>query len=194
MMNTTNQKIQGIKGEEILVSSHIPINERVPKIRGAEVFLIKDGEEEYIGHNIIPDSASILLAHLAFNSLSPNSGNNGGFTFLAVGLGDGSWNPLNPPAPVQTQTQLEDELARKAFSTVNFVDSNGQPTVTPTSVVDFVGTFGVGEAVGAWTEVGVFGGDASVTANSGILVSVLTFPVKSKLAPETVSWRFRFLF
>mgnify|MGYP000851158008 CR=1 FL=1 len=161
---------------------------------GAHIFMTINGHEEYLGHNLIPDSAAKLMAWLALNSNAPNPGNNGGFTYIAVGTGDPVWDILNPPAPTKDQTVLENELERTLITTATFIDSEGQPTGTPTNVVDFIATFGTGEAVGPWTEVGLFGGDASATVDSGLLVSVLNFPVKSKLTNETISWRFRYTF
>jgi len=154
----------------------------------ADGFLVEEGD---LGHNIVPDIAGTLMARLAKDPTDPD----GGFTFLAVGSGDPAWDPNNPDVEDPAAEKLEMELDRKAFAQGYFVDpATGNPTVTPTNIVDFVGTFGPNEGVGALTELGVFGGDASATTDSGTLVSVIHFPVKNKTAPETMTWTLRFTF
>ena len=154
----------------------------------ANGILIEEGD---LGHNIVPDIVGTLMARLAKDPTDPA----GGFTFLAVGTGDPGWDPNNPDVEDPAATTLVTEIDRKAFAQAYFVDpATGNPTVTPTNIVDFLGTFGPNEGVGALTELGVFGGDASSTTDSGTLVSVIHFPVKNKTAPETMTWTLRFTF
>ncbi len=146
--------------------------------------------EERHGHNIIVNSASVLIARL----LKDNSEPDGGITYLAVGTGGVGWNLQNPPQPTATQTSLENEIARKAFTTedVTFIDpETGDPTTVPTNVVDYTATFAETEAVGPLVEMGLFGGDATDLSDSGTEVNYRTFPVINKTNSMTLTIIFR---
>lgn len=164
--------------------------ERLP-LSGAYIFLSVDNEEpRYLGHNLVVNSAATLLARLAKNNTEPNAG----FSFLAVGTGDPSWSPMSPPSPTKDLTTLETEISRITL-TSNFVDpATGNPVVDPTNTVDFLGSFGPGVATGALVEMGVFGGDANISTDTGTLVSVFRFPVKNKAASESFNWTIRYTF
>lgn len=142
------------------------------------------------GTNIIVNSASVLIARL----LKDNSEPDGGITYLAVGTGASGWNLQNPPQPTVTQTNLENEIARKAFTTedVTFIDpETGDPTTVPTNVVDYTATFAETEAVGPLVEMGLFGGDASDLSDSGTEINYRTFPVINKTNSMTLTIIFR---
>ena len=147
-------------------------------------------EERNWVSNIIVNTASVLIARL----LKDNNEPDGGITFLAVGTGAPGWNLQNPPQPTNSQTQLNSEIARKAFSTqdVTFVDpETGDPTQIPTNILDFTATFAETEAVGALVEMGLFGGDATDVINSGTEVNYRTFPVINKTNSMTLTIIFR---
>lgn len=146
--------------------------------------------EERHGKNIIVNSASILIARLLKDNHEPD----GGITYLAVGTGGIGWDKQNPPQPTVIQTQLNAEIARKAFSTedVTFIDPDtGNPTIVPTNVVDYTATFDETEAVGPLLEMGLFGGDASNLSGSGTEVNYRTFPVLNKSSSMTLTIIFR---
>jgi hypothetical protein len=146
--------------------------------------------EERRGHNIIVNTASILIARLLKDSREPDAG----ISYLAVGTGAAGWNLQNPPQPTVSQTALYSEIARKAFTTpdVNFIDpETGDPTVVPTGVVDFAMTFAETEAVGPLVEMGLFGGDASDLRDSGTEVNYRTFPVLNKTSSMVMTITFR---
>jgi len=146
--------------------------------------------EERHGNNIIVNSASVLIARL----LKDNSEPIGGITYLAMGTGAVGWNLQNPPQPTTSQTKLENEIARKAFTTedVTFVDpETGDPTLVPTNVLDFTATFAETEAVGPLVEMGLFGGDATDLLDSGTQVNYRTFPVLNKTNSMTLTIIFR---
>lgn len=167
--------------------------------------------------NIVTLDASILIARLMKGpgtSVPHSSEPSFGVYALAVGTGDISWNPLNPPAGTNTQRSLSNELARKAIQTTNFINAAGQISSVPTNVVDFVTTFTESEAVGALDEMGLLGGDISTTMSvrnpvlppngtydptvnlvgKDTLVNYVTFPVINKPATSTLSWTWRLTF
>jgi hypothetical protein len=112
------------------------------------------------------------------------------------------------------QRALYSELARKTFTTTQFIDGAGVPTAVPTHIVDFTTTFAESEAVGPLVEMGLVGGNASsnmsvrnpVSPASGsynatvnltqfdTLVNYLTFAAISKPATSTlaITWRLTF--
>jgi hypothetical protein len=146
--------------------------------------------EERHGHNIIVNSASILIARLLKDNNEPDAG----ISYLAVGTGAAGWNLQNPPQPTVSQTTLNSEISRKAFTTadVYFIDpETGDPTTVPTGVVDFSMTFAETEAVGPLVEMGLFGGDASDLKDSGTEVNYRTFPVINKTNSMTLTIIFR---
>jgi hypothetical protein len=157
--------------------------------------------------NIITLDMSILVARLLRDNGEPLHG----LFMLAVGTGDVGWDPMNPPAATNTQRSLYAEIARKPFSSVNFIDSVGAPSLIPTNVVDFTTTFSESEAVGPLVEMGLLGGDvngnplvlnpilppngpfnaAQDVVGLDQLCNYLTFPVINKPATATLTltWR-----
>jgi len=138
--------------------------------------------------NIIVNDASELLAQLAkLNTVEP------GITHLAVGVGDGSFDPQNPPAPTVVQNTLVGEIFRKVIDSTTFVIS-GVPTVTRTNVVDFVTALQAGQGTGALKEVGLFGGTGAAATDGGTMINYFTFPVINKQVTQifTFTWRLTF--
>jgi hypothetical protein len=167
--------------------------EKITPLRGEFRMILRENGriiEERVDHNIIVNTASVLIARLLKDNQEPD----GGITYLAVGTGAPGWNLQNPPQPTNTQTYLNSEIARKAFSTqdVTFIDpETGDPTIIPTNVLDFTATFAETEAVGALVEMGLFGGDATDMINSGTEVNYRTFPVINKTNSMTLTIIFR---
>jgi hypothetical protein len=168
--------------------------EQAHSLKGEFWMILKDKSGCIIakrhGNNLIVNSASILIARL----LKDNSEPSGGITYLAMGTGAVGWNLQNPPQPTTSQTTLENEIARKAFTTsdITFVDpETGDPTTVPTNVLDFTATFAETEAVGPIVEMGLFGGDATDLLDSGTQVNYRTFPVLNKVNSMTLTIIFR---
>ena len=170
-------------------------HEIICPLKGEYWITLKDSQTNKIletrhDHNIIVNSASILIARL----LKDNNEPDGGITYLAVGTGGVGWNLQNPPQPTNTQSALNNEIARKAFTTqdITFIDpTTGNPTIVPTNVLDFTATFNETEAVGPLVEMGLFGGDATDVADSGSEINYRTFPVLNKTNSMTLTIIFR---
>ena len=168
-------------------------NEQTLTLKGEVWAFIEDvnnGEKTSIdlGKNVITLDASVLVARLIKDSTATS-----GLLYLAVGTGATGWNLQKPPAGTNTQTRLENELFRKTFAQTAFIktDGSGDESSTPTNIVDFVTTYEAGEAVGPLVEMGLYGGDATGTPNSGTLFNYKTFPVINKSAASrlTLVWR-----
>lgn len=181
------------------------------KIRGEVFWVMTDHATGEITKGHLPNKvtldASILIARLLKDKSEPDYG----IYALAVGTGDISWDPNHPPAATNTQRSLFNELARKAVSSTNFIDSQGNVSGVPTNIVDFTTTFAPGEATGPLTEMGLLGGDIDpILANTnpvlppnGVyvptvntvgkdsLLNFLTFPCINKPALSSISWTWR---
>lgn len=172
----------------------------VIRVKG-EIFLKKelhetgDVEDVLLGKNIVTLGASILLARLMKSNTDPAYG----LFALAIGSGDPSWDPRNPPAPLNSRAVLVSEIARKQFSATTFIQpvpagSTPYPTLTPTNILDLTTVYGPGDAEGYWMEMGLVGGDASLAANSGTLVTYKTFGMVTKPAGSTYTVTYRLTF
>lgn len=162
--------------------------------------------------NTITRDAGILAARLFKNSQSPNPGQNNGLTMLAVGTG-ATGNILSPDAAQPTQRKLNNEIARKAFVSSQYRNSDGVAVSYPTNILDFTTTFGEAEAVGPLNEMGLMCtyslnpsvrnviengpsdyDDTIDVTGKDLMVNYLTFGVISKpsTAIVTFTWRLTF--
>jgi hypothetical protein len=183
-------------------------------IRGDVFFTMRDtrtgDEQTWEKHNLVVLDASILIARLMKDNAEPPKG----IFALALGTGDAGWDPMNPPAPTNTQRALYSEITRKTFSETQFINSSGTPVAYPTHIVDFTTILTESEAVGPLVEMGLIGGNIStnlsiknpVTPPHGTydptvnltlyetLVNYLTFAVINKPATSTLTivWRLTF--
>jgi len=182
--------------------------------KGEVFFTLRDavtGEVlEQRRYNLVVTDASILIARLIKDS---QEAPHGAFV-LAMGTGDSGWDPMNPPAPTDTQRSLYGELTRKTFAETQFIDGGGIPVAYPTNVVDFTTTFSESEAVGPLVEMALLGGNISsnMSVRNPVLppngpydptvdltlyetqINYLTFPVINKPATSTltITWRLTF--
>jgi hypothetical protein len=118
---------------------------------------------------------------------------------LAVGTGFGTGSQQTPQAEDPAYTQLRTEFFRKAITSWTYLDGSGNPVGSPPTgvgVVQYTTTFGTTEANAALTEMGLFGGTASATANSGTMFNYKAFSVWNKTvalnASLTIVWTLTF--
>lgn len=177
-----------------------------------------DTGETKSGHlkNVVTLDSGILLSSFMKGTGSPSPNQcvpNFGVYALAVGTGDMSWNPMNPPAATVTQRSLYNELARKSVASTSFINSDGSISGVRTNIVDFTTTFTESEAVGSLTEMGLIGGDVDTNmsvrnpilppngvydptvdvSGKDILVNYVTFSAVSKPPNSTLSWTWRLI-
>lgn len=147
--------------------------------------------EKELLFNVVTDGASVLLARLMKDPSEPA----GGVQYFALGTGNIAWDAFNPPPPDPTITSLETEVGRVAPTSSTFIDPDTfLPTLTPTNIVDFDFLFGESDAVGPLKECALFGGDATLTANSGTPITNRTFPVISKTSFMELAFTYRLTF
>lgn len=144
--------------------------------------------EERHGHNLVVNSFLRLVMCLLKNQSGYT-----GIQYWAVGSGAASWDS-NMPTPDINATQLTAELGRVAIpaSEIVFLDSNYDETSTPTNIIQVKHVFGTADCNGVWREFGLFGGNATSNANSGILINKRHHAVLTKTNEMTVERTMRF--
>lgn len=154
------------------------------------VFNAKTGAliEERHGHNLVVNSFLRLVMCL----LKRQSGYIG-IQYWAVGSGAASWDS-DIPTPSISATSLTSELGRVAISPseISFLDSNYNVVNTPTNIIQVTHVFGTSDCNGVWREFGLFGGNATTSANSGIMINKRHHAILTKTEEMTVERTMRF--
>lgn len=185
---TEKEHPYGIKKGEIL-GEMVHADGRVERFHS---HVGQDDLNEFV-QNLIVDRASILMAQHMKGDNVP------GITHLAVGTGVGNGNTQAPQQAVSTATRLRQELFRKAVQLSYYDPTNSQGSTIVdgagrTNVLDITVEFAESEAVGALTEMGLFGGTGASGANGGDMVNFKTFPVWNKPNNATLRWTWRLTF
>lgn len=143
------------------------------------------------GQNIIVKNIGKLIASL-FKIQSGYTG----LQYWAVGSGSESWDNVNPTPATENDTQLVNEIGRKAISPSNitYLDEGNQPTSTVTNKIRVTVTFGTGDCNGTWREFAIFGGNATGTRNSGLAINHKNHSIMVKTAEMTVERQIIFTF
>lgn len=144
--------------------------------------------EERVGHNLIVNS----FLKLAMALLKGQSGFSG-IKYWAVGSGASSWD-TNLPDPEINATVLTAEIGRVKIqpSEITFLDANYNPSTNPTNILQIKHTFGPNDCNGVWREFGIFGGQASATANTGLMINKKHHKVITKTPDMTIERTMRF--
>lgn len=144
--------------------------------------------EERVGHNLVVNSFLGLVM-----SLLKQHDNFTGIQYWAVGKGSDSWDE-SMTTPDATTTRLTDEIGRVAIDPedIIFLDSEFNESTTPTNIIQISHTFGTDDCNGVWREFGIFGGNATADANSGIMINKRHHPVISKTTEMTIERVMRF--
>jgi len=144
--------------------------------------------EERVGHNLVVNTALNLIMAL----LKIHSGYSG-IQYWAIGSGASSWDS-SLPNPTRGETRLTAEIGRVAIDPSEIVFLNGslQESSTPTNIIQITHTFGADDCNGKWREFGIFGGNATASANSGIMINKRHHEVITKTRDMTVERIMRF--
>lgn len=128
----------------------------------------KTGEviEERVYQNTVVDNCSVLIAGLMKGALS-------GVQYFAVGAGSSSWNNASLPSPSTSDTKLLAETYRKAINSADviYIDDDNEPSANPTNRIQITVTFDESEANGELRELAIFGGNATATKDSGLMLN-----------------------
>lgn len=150
-----------------------------------------DGTVEVIkSHNLIVDGLYKIIT-----SLLSAKGGYSGLQYWAVGSGNPSWDS-ELPNPQTSDTRLTQEIGRKKIQPSDFawVNASGEVQSTPTNRLRVRVTFSNSECDGAWREFGLFGGNATSTANSGIMMNHKNHPVVNKTSEMEIEREIIFTF
>lgn len=147
--------------------------------------------EEFTYYNTVVDSCSKLIACLMKGQAGYN-----GILYWAVGSGDSSWSNSNPPSPSTSTTKLVNEIGRKRIDPNNivFIDANNNVTQNITNRLQISITFEEGEMNGEWREFGLFGGNATGTKDTGIMINHKIHPLIYKTSGIRVERTIRLTF
>lgn len=153
--------------------------------------IYKNGEliDVRVGHNIIVNSFLNLTM-----ALMAGATGYAGIQYWAIGSGNASWDS-NPVDPAENATQLTNEIGRVAIasSEIKFVDAEYQESATPTNILQIEHLFGANDCNGTWREFGLFGGNATTTANSGIMINKKHHAVITKTTDMNIDRTMRFI-
>lgn len=139
-------------------------------------------------HNLVVNSALNLIMAL----LKRHAGYSG-IQYWAVGKGATTWDNLLPP-PSANETRLTSEIGRVAIqpSEIVFLNSGLNVSSAPTNIIQITHTFGANDCNGQWREFGIFGGNATTSANSGIMINKRHHPLITKTTDMVVERTMRF--
>lgn len=145
-------------------------NLKVLNVKGEYTDTIRyaDGTVEVIkDQNLIVDGLYKIIT-----SLLSAKGGYSGLQYWAIGSGNPSWD-VSLPQPAKSDTRLTLEIGRKQIQPSDFawVNDEGVVQSQPTNRLRVRVTFSTTECVGDWREFGIFGGNATSTSNSGILMN-----------------------
>ena len=140
------------------------------------------------GHNLVVNSFLKLVMLLL-----KNQNGHKGATYWAIGSGADSWDTTSV-TPSLNETRLTNEIGRVAIpaSEIVFLDNNYEETTTPTNIIQITHTFGTADCNGKWREFGIFGGNATTDANSGLMINKRHHGVITKTEEMTVERTMRF--
>lgn len=149
-----------------------------------------DGRVEIIhGHNLVVSTFLNLVM-----CLLKGQGGYSGIQYWAVGSGLDSWD-ASIPNPDISANKLTTELGRVPISAgdIKFLDNMFNETETPTNIIQITHVFGVSDCNGIWREFGIFGGNATSTANSGIMINKRHHAIITKTNEMVVERVMRFI-
>ena len=122
-----------------------------------------------VRYNTKMDNAAILIAALLANDAGTS-----GLLFSAQGIGDAVWVEPTIPAVNTADTTLLSEAGRNPINSIVFLDGADLPTVTLTNKILVSTTFIEADLAGVTIrEQALFGGDATATVDTGIILNVI---------------------
>lgn len=128
------------------------------------------------------DAQALLTMQLYMESLVGSTSTVGGIQYMAFGQGDVSWDTVAPTLD-PTDTTLLSELGRVAISRSDMVyldPSDDSESETPTRKVQIEVFIPAGVGTGDWREFCLYGGNASDTLDSGIMINWFNHAVINK--------------
>ena len=140
------------------------------------------------GHNLVVNSFLKMVMALCKNDSSYS-----GIQYWAVGSGDASWD-TSLPNPEINATRLTNEIGRVAIlpEEITFLNADMVESSTPTNILQIRHTFGLNDCNGEWREFGIFGGNATGAANTGIMINKRHHGIITKTKDMSIERTMRF--
>lgn len=144
--------------------------------------------DEIVGHNLIVNSFLRLVM-----ALCKGESGYGKIQYWAIGSGEDSWDDATPDPDINA-VKLTAELGRVAItaSEISFLDVSGAVSTTPTNVLQIRHIFGPNDCNGKWREFGIFGGNATPTADSGIMINKKHHSIITKTSEMSIERTMKF--
>ena len=141
-----------------------------------------------VGHNLVVNS----FVRLAMSLIKNQSGYRGA-TYWAIGSGASSWDS-EIPEPTIDEVKLTSEIGRMPIPPENiiFLDESFVETSSPTNIIQITLNFGEGDCNGEWREFAIFGGNATATPNSGLMMNKRHHKIITKTEDMTIERTIRF--
>lgn len=190
-MYNDNSKLPGIDAEHSLVSMMSSDFHNVHMTGEITDKIFKNGKlvEVIEGHNLVVNSFLKLVMALC-------KGESGykGIQYWAIGSGQDSWD-TSTPNPDVNATRLTAEIGRVAINPtdIKFLTSEYTQSATPTNILEIKHVFGASDCNGKWREFGIFGGNATASANSGIMINKRHHNIITKTQDMTIERTMRFI-
>lgn len=150
-----------------------------------------DGTKEVKeGQNLIVNDIGKLIACL-FKKQDDYTG----LSYWAIGSGQDAWDGKDVNATV-LDSRLEAEHYRKEIpkENIQFLDEFGEPTEEITNRIGITLTFATNEANGKWREFSIFGGNATESPNTGLMINHKIHKILTKDESMTIERQIRFTF
>lgn len=175
------------------------ITAQIPSIDGHKIHMTgqivdriyKNGKliDTIKGHNLVVNSFLKLVM-----TLCKGEPGYGGIQYWAVGSGDPSWD-TDLPNPEINATRLTTEIGRVQIepSEISYLTVDMAVSPTPTNIIQIRHVFGPSECNGTWREFGIFGGNATGAANSGIMINKRHHGVITKTNDMTIERTMKFV-
>lgn len=153
--------------------------------------IYKNGKlvDEIVSHNLVVNTFLNLVM-----CLMKQQNGYSGLQYWAVGSGSASWD-TSPVTPDINATRLTSEIGRVPLSSdcFSFLNSDYEVTNTPSNILQVKRVFSETECNGVWREFGIFGGNATASANSGIMINKRHHGVITKTSEMQVERIMRFV-
>lgn len=140
------------------------------------------------GHNLVV----LPFLRLVMCLLKQQKGYSG-LQFWAVGSGSDTWD-ADLPTPDLNATRLTKELGRVPLTPeeMMFLTEDFEVSSVPTNIIQIRHLFTESDCNGVWREFGIFGGNATTSINSGIMINKRHHPILTKTEDMTVERIMRF--
>jgi hypothetical protein len=173
-------QMASIDGHKVHMTGHIV--DRIFDKNGKLIDVIE-------GHNLVVNSFLKLIM-----GLCKGDSGYGGIQYWAVGSGDSSWDK-SLPNPEINATRLTSEIGRIKInpSEISYLTVDMEISQTPTNIIQIRHVFGPSECNGSWREFGIFGGDATSDANTGVMINKRHHGIITKTSDMTIERTMKFI-